>query len=56
MAREKDKTKKLKRLYNQWDRFIDQPSFRQSKKYSNLTVLTSKGKIEQRIRTLEKTK
>ena len=56
MAREKDKAKKLKRLYNQWDRFIDQPSSRQSKKYPNLTVLTSRGRIEKRIQTLEKTK
>ena len=55
MAREKNYKKKLKRLYNQWDRFIDQSSSRQSRKYPNLTVLTSKGKIEQRIRTLEKT-
>jgi hypothetical protein len=56
MARKKNKIKKLKRLYDQWDRFIDQPSFRQSKKYPNLTILTSRGKIEQRIQTLEKTK
>lgn len=56
MAKEKDKTKKLKRLYNQLNRFKDQPISRRSREYPNLTILTSRGKIEQRILTLEKTK
>ncbi len=56
MAKEKDKKKKLKRLYDQLGRFNDQPFSRESKRYSNLMILTQKGKIEQRIQTLENTK
>jgi len=56
MAREKDSKRKLKRLYDQLARFQDQPSSRKSKKYPYLTMLTQKGKLEQRILTLENTK
>ena len=55
MARKKDYKKKLKRLQNQARRLKDQPLTRSSRKYSNLTVMTARGKVEQRILTLKNT-
>ena len=56
MAREKDIKTKLKRLRNQARRLKDQPLTRPSQKYPNLTVITARGKVEQRILTLQNMK
>ena len=56
MAKEKDYRIKLKKLQNQACRLQDQPLTRPSREYLNLTVMTARGKVEQRILTLKNTK
>ena len=66
MAKEKSKEVKLKRLYNQLKRVIQQPTHRSntvtvstgpnSTSTYTSTVMTLRGKLEQRIQTLENSK
>jgi len=62
MAKEKSKDQKLKKLYNQLRRHEDQPVHRtvlredEDENLIEINVLTRRGRIENKIQTLENTK
>jgi len=55
MARSKDYTQKKKRLQNQARSLREQPLTRTSREFPNLTVVTARGKVEQKLLTLQNT-
>ena len=56
MSKPKSNAKLVKRLYNELKKVENQPSTRESRKFPERTILTKRGRIENKIKLLKKWK
>lgn len=54
MSKPKSNAKIVKRLYNELKKVENQPSTRVSREFPDRTIFTKKGRIENKIKLLEK--
>jgi hypothetical protein len=54
MSKPKSNAKIVKRLYNELKKVENKPSTRESRKFPERTILTKRGRIENKIKLLEK--